>query len=574
MKRLLIYMKKYVVESILAPLLKMLEATFELLVPLVVAKMIDAVTEGTGETVYLVKLGGVLALLGFLGFAVSVTAQYFAAKAAVGTATILRREVFKKVHTLSYSQIDKAGVSTLVTRLTSDVNTVQNGINLMLRLFLRSPFIVFGAAIMAVFVDKRSALTFFLTILILAVIVFSVMLISMPLYKKAQYSLDRLTTVTRESLGGARVIRAFAGEDEAKEKFDLANGALNRFQRIAGRVSSLTNPLTYAVLNGAIILLIYTGAIRVEAGAITLGAVVALYNYMSQILVELVKLANLIVTLTKAMTSAARVSAVLNLEAEENGNEVSAEKAVITFDNVSFGYGGGGEYSLKNISFELKPGETLGIIGSTGSGKSTLVNLIGGFYTADEGKVSVGGVDTKKWDKEVLRKTVSYVPQKAVLFMGTVEENIRFGNSNCSEADITNVLKNACAYGFIMEKEGGIRAEVTEGGKNFSGGQRQRLTIARALVRNAPILVLDDSSSALDMATEAKLRENISNLPNKPTVVTVSQRTASVMHADKIIVLEEGEMVGVGKHEELLETCSVYKEIYNSQFDEGSSDEK
>ncbi len=565
MKKLLKYMKGHTAECVLAPLFKMIEATFELLVPLVVANMIDmGISEGNKP--YLVKMSVVLAALGALGFLFSITAQYFAARASVSFAAVVRSKVFEKIHSLSFSQIDKVGTSTLITRITGDVNTVQNGVNLALRLFLRSPFIVFGAAVMAYIVDKKATIVFLGTILILAIIVYTIMFISMPLYKKVQGALDKLTLTTRESLDGARVVRAFGMEDAQEKKFGAANSALNSVQKLAGTVSALTNPLTFVILNGAIVWLIYSGAIRVETGAITVGAVVALYNYMSQILVELVKLANLIVTLTKGVASGGRISAILDIEDEKTEGEVSEKDVALKMDNVSFSYNASTEPALKNISFEIKKGETLGIIGGTGSGKTTLTELLGAFYPATNGVVSVFGLDVNKWDKNLLREKIAYVPQKAVLFIGSVRDNLRWGNSEAEASELLDALKAACAYDFIMEKEGTLDYNVIEGGKNFSGGQRQRLSIARALVKKAPILILDDSASALDMATEAKLRANLKALPWNPAVVTVSQRTSSVMHCHKIIVLDEGEAVGIGNHSQLLENCAVYKEIYDSQF--------
>ncbi len=568
MKRLLKYMKAYTLQSILAPLFKMLEATFELLVPIVVARMIDVGISG-GDKGYLVKMSLVLAGLGAVGFIFSVTAQYFAARAAVGFAAVLRHQLFSKIHRIEWSDIDRIGTTTLVTRITGDINTVQNGVNLALRLFLRSPFIVFGAAFMAFTVDSRSTSIFLLTILVLAFIVYAVMFISMPLYKRVQGGLDRLTGVTRESLGGARVVRAFGQEEGAKEKFNLANAALNRVQRLAGTISALTNPLTFVILNGAIIWLIYSGAVRVEAGLLSVGAVVALYNYMSQILVELVKLANLIITLTKGIASGGRIADILDIPDEKTEGDTSDKgDDAVCFENVSLCYGGVQEASLKNISFTLRRGGTLGIIGGTGSGKTSLVNLIGRYYSATKGKVSVFGLDAEKWDMEALRDNIAYVPQRAVLFSGTVKQNLKWGSEAATEDELWEVLRCAMADDFVSKKEGGLSAAVTEGGKNFSGGQRQRLCIARALVKKAPILILDDSASALDMATEASLRANIKKLSWNPAVITVSQRTSSVMHCDSIIVLEEGEAVGIGTHEELLEKCSVYREIYNSQFGE------
>ncbi len=565
MKKLLRYMKGHTIECVLAPLFKMIEATFELLVPLVVANMIDLGIY-KGDKPHLVKMSLILALLGALGFLFSITAQYFAARASVSFAAVVRSQLFSKIHRLSFAEIDRIGVSTLVTRITSDVNTVQNGVNLALRLFMRSPFIVFGAAIMAYIVDSKSTLIFLGTILLLAIIVYTIMFISMPLYKKVQAGLDKLTLVTRESLGGARVVRAFGMEDRQEKKFGESNTALNRVQRIAGTISALTNPVTFVVLNGAIVWLIYSGAVRVEAGAITIGAVVALYNYMSQILVELVKLANLIVTLTKGAASGARISAILDIEEERTEGSVAEGDVAVKFENVALSYNASGQPSLKNISFEIKNGGTLGIIGGTGSGKTTLAELIGAYYPATEGRVSLWGLEADKWQLSALRKRIAYVPQKAVLFMGTVRDNLRWGNEEATDEELCKALRAACAYDFIMEKEGGLDYKVAEGGKNFSGGQRQRLTIARALVRRAPLLVLDDSASALDMATEASLRANLKALPWSPAVVTISQRASSVMHCDNIIVLEEGEAVGMGSHSELLESCSVYREIYDSQF--------
>lgn len=563
MKTVFRYIKGYGKEVVLAPLMKMLEAFFELLVPLAVASMIDKGI-GEGDSGHIVKMCLIMVLLCAVGLASSVIAQYFAAKAAVGFSTKLRRAVFEKISRLSYSDIDKIGTSTLITRVTGDVNTVQNGVNLALRLLLRSPFIVGGAAVMAVIVDPVSAPIFLVTIGILAVVVYTIMFVTMPLYKKVQGSLDALTLNVKESLGGARVVRAFGREDEAQKKFSLANAALNSLQKLSGSLSALTNPVTYAVLNGAIVYLIYTGALRVDSGALTVGAVIALYNYMSQILVELVKLANLIVTMTKAGAGAQRIAALLELPDEETGSEIGESDVAIKFDNVSFAYNNSGDACLKNISFTLARGETLGVIGSTGSGKTTLVNLIGGFYVPTEGSVETFGVDTKAWNKKALAEKCAYVPQKAVLFSGTIRENLRWGNENATDAEMEKALESACSIDFVREKQG-LDTQVLEGGKNFSGGQRQRLAIARALVRRAPIIILDDSASALDMATESELRRGISELRECARVI-VSQRTSSVMHADKIIVLEGGEVVGYGSHSELLIASPVYKEIYESQF--------
>ena len=565
MKRVFKYLKGYTAESVMAPLMKMLEAVFELFVPLVVAGMIDNGIEA-GNKSYIVKMALLMVALGAIGLAFSVTAQFFAAKAAVGFSAKIRRALFVKISSLSYSEIDKGGASTFVTRITSDVNTLQNGVNLGLRLLMRSPFIVGGAAVMAVIVDKNSLSVFLLTIAILAIVVYAVMLITMPMYKKVQGRLDVLSANVSESLSGARVIRAFGGEDASDKKFDLANSALNKLQKTSASISALTNPVTYVVLNGAIVYLIYSGAIRVNSGELTVGAVIALYNYMSQILVELVKLANLIVTLTKAAACAHRIGDVLELPEEDMSGDTADGECAIEFDNVTFSYNKTGDAVLKDISFKLMRGEILGIIGSTGSGKSSLVNLIGGFYGADKGSVRVFGLETSRWNKKTLAEKCSYVPQKANLFSGTLRENLLWGNEEANDEILKKSLETACALDFV-EKKGGLDIEVTQGGRNFSGGQRQRLTIARALVRQMQILILDDSASALDMATEAKLRANIKDAGIE-TVVVISQRTSSVMHADKIIVLEGGEMVGCGRHGELLETCEVYREIYASQFGE------
>lgn len=570
-KKVFKYMKGYGKEVVLAPLMKMLEAIFELLVPLAVASMIDKGIGG-GDGGHIVKMCLVMVLLCAVGLASSVTAQYFAAKAAVGFSTKLRLAVFEKISNLSYSDIDKIGTATLITRVTGDVNTLQNGVNLALRLLLRSPFIVGGAAVMAIIVDPHSAPTFLVTIAILAVVVYTIMFITMPLYKRVQGKLDSLTMNVKESLGGSRVVRAFGREEEQEKKFALSNSALNALQKLSGSLSALTNPITYAVLNGAIVLLIYTGALRVDSGAISVGAVIALYNYMSQILVELVKLANLIVTMTKAGACAQRIEGILEIPDEETGSEIGYGDVAVAFDNVSFSYNESGDNSLKNISFKLRCGETLGIIGSTGSGKSTLVNLIGGFYVPTEGKVETLGADTKVWNKKALAEKCAYVPQKSVLFSGNIRDNLRWGKADATDEEMEEALKTACAIDFLEAKQG-LDTKVLEGGKNFSGGQRQRLAIARALVRHAPIIIFDDSASALDMATEARLREGLSKLDGI-TKVIVSQRTSSVMHADTIIVLETGEAVGVGSHSELLRNCEVYREIYRSQFGEEATYEK
>ena len=567
---MLSYLKDYRKEAILAPLFKMLEASFELFVPLVVADLID-VGIGNGNHSYVIRMGLLLILLGIVGLVSAITAQYFSAKAAVGFATKLRHALFSHIQSLSYTELDTIGTNTLITRMTSDINQVQNGVNLTLRLLLRSPFIVFGAMIMAFTVDVKAALVFVVAIPLLAIIVFGIMLISMPLYKKVQAALDKILGRTRENLSGVRVIRAFCQEDKEIVSFTEENNTLSDLQVFVGKISALMNPLTYIIVNGALIVLLYIGAIRVDAAIITQGAVVALVNYMSQILTELVKLANLIIQLTKAVACGKRVSAVMAIENSQQWEETvkeletDSENAVV-FDHVSLTYAGAGEESLTDIDFVAPKGTTVGIIGGTGSGKSSVVNLIPRFYDATKGTVSLFGKDVTTYDKETLRNQIGIVPQKAVLFAGTIRENLCWGNENATDEDLWKALETAQALDFVKEKRGQLDFEVTQGGKNLSGGQRQRLTIARALVRNPKVLILDDSASALDYATDAKLRMAIRNLQKNMTVFIVSQRAASIMHADQILVLDDGNMVGKGTHEELLQTNEVYQEIYYSQF--------
>ena len=574
MKTILTYLKGYEKETILAPLFKMLEAGFELFVPLVVAAIIDVGIDGNDKG-YIVKMCMVLVLLGIVGLISSVTAQYFAAKAAVGFSKKLRHALFDKMQSLSFSEIDSLGTASMITRMTSDVNQVQSGVNLVLRLFLRSPFIVFGAMIMAFTVDVKAALIFTVVIPVLSVIVFGIMLITIPMYKKVQKALDRVLGITRENLTGIRVIRAFCKEKEEIERFDNANDRLTVMQKIVGRISGLMNPMTYIVINAGIVALIYTGAVRVEAGIITQGAVVALYNYMSQILVELIKLANLIITVTKSFASGKRLEAVLRMESSlklnnvnvyDDGSENKKNIPAVRFDHVSLTYQGAGEEALSDIDFTVNKGETVGIIGGTGSGKSSLVHLIPHFYDATKGRVEVNGIDVRDYPIDVLREKIGIVMQKPVLFKATIRENLLWGNKDATDEDIYEALKTAQALDVIESKEDGLDEMVAQGGKNFSGGQRQRLTIARALVRKPEILILDDSASALDYATDAALRKSLLNIKERPAVFIVSQRTSSIQHADKIIVLDDGKVAGMGTHKELLRSCDVYREIYDSQF--------
>ena len=567
MKRLLKYLSDYKKESVLAPLFKLLEALLDLLVPVVVAAIIDIGINGGGGWAVAVRYTLLLVLLAAVGLAASVTAQFFAAKAAVGFAKQVRGALFRKIDTFSYSDIDTLGAPTLLTRMTNDINQLQNGVNMVLRLFLRSPFIVFGAMIMAFTIDAKAALIFAAVIPVLAAVVFAIILITIPKYRQVQEGVDGVLATTRENLNGTRVIRAFGIEQSEMDTFDRKNRALTKIQLFAGRISALLNPVTYVILNAAIIALIYVGALRVDAGLLTQGAVIALYNYMSQVLVELVKLANLIITTTKALASANRVADMLDRPAStEILPEHRAETdSKVLFDHVTLTYHGAGEASLEDISFSAEAGQTIGIIGGTGSGKTSLVNLIPAFYRATGGAVYVDGLDACSYPPEALREKIGIVPQKAVLFRGSIRSNLLWGCPEASDETLTAALKAAQALDFVMEK-GGLDAAVSEGGKNFSGGQRQRLTIARALVRRPEILILDDSASALDYATDAALRRALRELPFRPTVFIVSQRTASVHSADRIVVLDDGRAVGIGTHEELLRTCGVYREIYESQY--------
>lgn len=569
MKKLLVYLKDYKKESILGPLFKLLEASFELLVPLVMASIIDEGIAQADKT-YVMKMCGVLILLAVIGLTCSLTAQYFAAKAAVGFATKIRHELFSNIQKLSFSELDEVGSATLITRMTSDVNQLQSGVNLVLRLFLRSPFIVFGAMIMAFTIDAKAAMVFVITIPMLAVVVFGIMLISIPLFKKVQAGLDEVLRITRENLTGSRVIRAFHKEEEEISHFRESNTVLTKFQVHVGKISALMNPLTYVIINLALVILIWTGSIRVNNGMITQGEVVALVNYMSQILVELVKLANLIITVTKAVACGNRIEGVLELTSTMTDGvceefDKTAEYEV-DFENVCMKYQGAGAEAVSGITLKVKQGETIGIIGGTGSGKSTVVNLIPRFYDVSKGMLLVEGKNIKEYRMEELRRRVGIVPQKPVLFSGTIRENMQWGKENASDAEIYEALQIAQAKEFVNEKEGKLDAYIEQGGKNLSGGQRQRLTIARALIRKPTILILDDSASALDYATDANLRKAIRSMVNQPTVFLVSQRAASVLHADQILVLDDGRAVGIGTHEELLQSCEVYQEIYYSQF--------
>ena len=580
MKKLLIYLKGYEKETILAPLFKMLEALFELFVPLVMAAVID-----TGiaqrDRGYIVRMCLLLIALGVIGLICSITAQFFAASAATGFSTRLRHALFSHIQGLSYTEMDTVGTSTLITRMTSDINQVQSGVNLVLRLFLRSPFIVFGAMIMAFTVDATAAWIFVVAIPLLSVVVFGIMLWTMPLYKRVQSALDGVLRLTRENLSGVRVIRAFNKEEEERAHFREQNEKLTGLQKFVGRISGLMNPVTYVIVNGAVVVLLYTGAVRVDAGLLTQGAVVALVNYMSQILVELVKLANLIITVTKAIACGNRIQNVFEVRNslkpgsyvgndEESGK---AEEHSVEFRHVGLTYAGAGNESLTDITFRAVTGETVGIIGGTGSGKTSLVNLIPRFYDATRGAVLYDGRDVKEYDPEALRQRVGIVPQRAVLFAGTIADNLRWGKQDATEEEMWEALTIAQAREFVEKKEGGLFASVAQGGKNLSGGQRQRLTIARALIRKPEVLILDDSASALDFATDAALRRAIAGMREKPITFIVSQRTSSILHADRILVLDDGEIAGMGTHEQLLKDCPVYQEIYDSQFETGREKE-
>ncbi len=579
MKKLLVYLKDYKKESVLGPLFKLLEASFELIVPLVIAAIIDTGV-ANGDRGYVMKMCMVLALLAVIGLTCSITAQYFAAKAAVGFSTKLRHALFEHIQTLSFSEMDTVGTSTLITRMTSDINQVQNGVNLVLRLFLRSPFIVFGAMIMAFTVDVKAALVFVVTIPLLSVVVFGVMLVSIPLYKRVQNALDKVLGITRENLTGSRVIRAFNKEQDEMEHFNESNDALTKVQLYVGKISALMNPLTCVIINGAIVVLVWAGALRVDNGYITQGAVVALINYMSQILVELIKLANLIININKSIACGNRIESIFELQSSIKEPETTktlpkegGEVPEVEFSHVCLTYAQAGEESLTDIDFTVKKGETIGVIGGTGSGKSSVVNLIPRFYDATKGSVKVGGRDVREYTLEDLRSRIGMVLQKAVLFKGTIRENMRWGNENATDEEIMQALEIAQAKEFVDKKEGGLDFLVEQGGKNLSGGQRQRLTIARAIVKKPDILILDDSASALDFATDAKLRMAIRDMENRATVFIVSQRAASIMYADKIIVLDDGQVVSMGTHEELLAGCEVYQEIYYSQFKKSGGNE-
>lgn len=558
---------KYKKEAVLSPLFKLLEALFELFVPIVVASLID-IGIGNADKGYAVKMFFLLVLLAVIGLCFSITAQYFAAKAAVGVGTRLRSVLFKKIQSLSFSELDNIGTSTMITRMTSDVNQVQSGINMFLRLFMRSPFIVFGAMIMAFTIDFQAALVFVCAIPVLAVVVFAIMLISIPLYKKSQSRLDKVTGKTRENLTGARVIRAFCREEREIDEFKDLNSQLTAAQKYVGKISALMNPVTFVIINVAIVVLIWVGAIRVEQGVLTQGAVVALYNYMSQILVELIKLANLIITMTKSVACCNRVTAVLETSStlQHTDNDTIETKNCIDFVNVALTYQGAGGESLTDINFSIKPGETVGIIGGTGSGKSSLVNLIPHFYDCTRGGVYVDGKNVKSYSTAELREKIGIVLQKAVLFKGTIRDNLLWGNKNATEQQLVQALEIAQAADVVASKKNGLDEVIEQGGKNLSGGQKQRLTIARALVKQPEILILDDSASALDYATDARLRKAVKGLKNT-TVIIVSQRTSSIMSADKIIVMDDGKIVGIGTHSQLLDSCSIYQEIYSSQTD-------
>lgn len=574
MKKLLIYLKDYKKECILGPLFKLLEACFDLTVPLVMAWIIDRgiVAENLA---FVWEMGIVLLLLAVIGLTCSITAQYFAAKAAVGFATRLRHSVFAHIESLSFKEMDEVGTSTLLTRMTSDINQVQSGVNMALRLFLRSPFIVLGAAVLAFLIDVKAALVFAVVIPLLAVVVFGIMLVTMPMYKRVQAYLDELLGTTRQNLSGVRVIRAFNKEQGEKEEFARENSRLTQMQLFVGRISALMNPVTYIMINMALVVLIWSGAVRINIGSLTQGQIIALINYMSQILVELIKLANTIILTTKCVACGNRIQSLLeisgSLKKEDGFAADEPEKkegtgAEVVFEDVSLTYQEGSEPALEHISFCAEGGQTIGIIGGTGSGKSSLVHLIARFYDVTEGRVLINGQDVRGMTPGKLRQRIGIVMQKAVLFYGTIRENICWGKEDASEEEICRALEQAQAMEFVSQKEDGLDFRIEQGGRNLSGGQRQRLTIARALVRRPEILILDDSASALDFATDAKLRSALRNLPDRPTVFIVSQRTSSIQHADKILVLDDGVLAGTGTHEELLQTCDVYREIYESQY--------
>lgn len=566
MKKLLVYLKNYKKESVLAPLFKMLEATFELIVPLVVASIIDNGIKN-GDLNLVIRKAGTLVLLAVVGMIAAITAQYFAAKAATGFATEVRHSLFEKIQSFSFTELDNIGTSTLITRMTNDVNQAQSGVNMVLRLFLRSPFIVVGAFVMAMSIDFKAGLIFLLVIAVLSAVVATIMKVTVPMYRDVQNTLDSVTLMTRENLTGARVIRAFTEEEQEYSRFSKKNNLLAHFQRAVGRISALMNPITYIIINLGIVLLIYYGALSVNSGSLSQGQVVALYNYMSQILVELIKFANLIVTISKAFASGSRIATVLDIDStlQSTDDKTVYDSHSVAFDNVSLKYYGAGDESLTDISFFADKGDVIGIIGSTGSGKSSLVNLIAHYYDATKGKVTVNGRDVKSYDKTELRSNIGFVMQKAVLFAGTVRDNIKWGKQNATDDEINEALKIAQIYDTVYDKDG-LDTVVEQGGANFSGGQKQRLSIARAVVSKPDIIVLDDSASALDFATEKALREAILSLDYKPTLFIVSQRCSSILDADKIIVLDDGKCIASGTNEQLLKSCEVYREIYSSQF--------
>lgn len=569
MRKLLVYLKDYKKESILAPLFKMLEASFELFVPLVMAAIMNQGIQQK-DLPFIWKMAGILLLLAVVGLSCSLTAQYFAAKAAVGFAAKLKAALFSHIQRFSFSEIDEAGTATLIMRMTSDMNQVQNGVNMVLRLFLRSPFIVLGAMVMAFIVDWKGALVFVVAIPLLSIVVFGIMLITIPRFRKVQEGLDRVLGITRENITGVRVIRAFHQEEEEEKRFHISNEDLTRLQLIVGRISAVMNPVTFIIVNAAVIALLFIGGEQVDTGHLTQGEVVALVNYMNQILVELVKLANLIITITKAVACGNRIQAVFEMEVSQEFSETEAEEnrkdeIIVAFEDVSFAYRNAGDEALSHINLQVKRGDTIGIIGGTGSGKSTLVHLLPRFYDVTKGRIRIDGVDIMEYPKDQLRNKIGIVMQKAVLFKGTIRENLLWGNENATEEQLQRALRIAQGLEVVERKEGGLDARITQGGKNLSGGQRQRLTIARALVREPEILILDDSTSALDYATDARFRKALSELAPKPTIFLVSQRTASIQNADRIVVLDDGEVAGIGTHEELLEHCEVYQEIYHSQ---------
>lgn len=566
MKKLLIYLKNYKKESVLAPLFKMLEATFELIVPLVVASIIDNGIKN-GDLNLVIRKAGTLVLLAVVGMIAAITAQYFAAKAATGFATEVRHSLFEKIQSFSFTELDNIGTSTLITRMTNDVNQAQSGVNMVLRLFLRSPFIVVGAFVMAMSIDFKAGLIFLLVIAVLSAVVATIMKVTVPMYRDVQNTLDGVTLMTRENLTGARVIRAFTEEEQEYSRFSKKNNLLAHFQRAVGRISALMNPITYIIINLGIVFLIYYGALSVNSGSLSQGQVVALYNYMSQILVELVKFANLIVTISKGFASGSRIATVLDIDStlQSTDDKTVYNNHSVAFDNVSLKYYGAGDESLTDISFFADKGDVIGIIGSTGSGKSSLVNLIAQYYDATKGKVTVNGRDVKSYDKTELRSNIGFVMQKAVLFAGTVRDNIKWGKQNATDDEINEALKIAQIYDTVYDKDG-LDTVIEQGGANFSGGQKQRLSIARAVVSKPDIIVLDDSASALDFATEKALREAILSLDYKPTLFIVSQRCSSILGADKIIVLDDGKCIASGTNEQLLKSCEVYREIYSSQF--------